>query len=270
MLRAVLLAHYGGTPEGLTEAARATVTEASASIGPEDAVRMLKMLGDSEMALRRSANPRIALEMLLLRWAMMDRAVEIQAMLRGDGPSASAASPAPRAAPQQARSAAPRTMQEARPVPSAAAPVAPIPEEAPPVAGGPAFSVPETTESLRAVWPEIVAAANRQSRLLGQALSHAVPQLGEPGTVVLEFGPDSAVFQEGIERQLATVETAVSARMGRPVAVRVQAAGSAPARPANRLSEKDMKADRLRQLRGQDPALDAAADALDLELVDEG
>ena len=35
-----------------------------------------------------------------------------------------------------------------------------------------------------------------------------------------------------------------------------------------RLSEKDLKAERLKEIRGKDQALDAAADALDLEIVD--
>jgi hypothetical protein len=34
------------------------------------------------------------------------------------------------------------------------------------------------------------------------------------------------------------------------------------------LSDKDLKDEKLRELRGLDPALDAAADALDLEIVE--
>lgn len=36
------------------------------------------------------------------------------------------------------------------------------------------------------------------------------------------------------------------------------------------MTEATIRADRLGELRRQDPALDAAADALDLELMDEG
>ncbi|MGH7525451.1 MAG: hypothetical protein ACREMX_01975 [Gemmatimonadales bacterium] len=38
--------------------------------------------------------------------------------------------------------------------------------------------------------------------------------------------------------------------------------------PARRLSEAGLKAERLKTFRAKDPALDTAADALDLEIVD--
>ena len=42
---------------------------------------------------------------------------------------------------------------------------------------------------------------------------------------------------------------------------------AAPAKP-RRMSDSSIKADRLREFRAKDPALDTAADALDLEIVD--
>jgi hypothetical protein len=118
-----------------------------------------------------------------------------------------------------------------------------------------------------------VATASRQSSLLGQALEHSTPRIDAPGMVILAFSGDSAVFQEGVERQQATVETILSARMGTPTRIAVertdQPAAGRPGKGA-RLTSSDIRADRLTSLRKRDPALDAAADALDLELVDEG
>jgi hypothetical protein len=37
---------------------------------------MLRLLTESEAAIRRSSNPRLVVETLLLRWAMMDRTVD--------------------------------------------------------------------------------------------------------------------------------------------------------------------------------------------------
>ena len=91
------------------------------------------------------------------------------------------------------------------------------------------------------------------------------------GTVALVFGPDSALFQDGATRQLAAVETILTAALGTPVTVKVQSAASprrATAKP-RRLSVEEIRNERLTQLRSKDPALDAAATALDLELVDE-
>ena len=59
--------------------------------------------------------------------------------------------------------------------------------------------------------------------------------------------------------------------IGRPVRLRVTAVGGDPNAPPprpQRLTEASLKADRLRTFRSKDPALDTAADALDLEIVD--
>ncbi len=83
VLRALVMHHYGIAAEAIPESTQAVITTAATGIGPEDAVRMLKLLGEAEPAIRRSANPRIVLETLLLRWAMMDRAVDLRAILEG-------------------------------------------------------------------------------------------------------------------------------------------------------------------------------------------
>ncbi len=272
LLRALVMRHYGTEPEGLPESTRAVLATAAERLGPEDVVRMLKLLSESEPAIRRSANPRLVLETLLLRLAMMDRMLDLKALLRGETPAAwTASAPAPPPPiPQGRRAPAVAAAAPARP------PALPEPATAPeqPQAGpGPSVTVPQTAEALLAIWPDVLATAGRQSRLLAQALEHAVARLQGSGKVVLSFGPDSAVFQEGVERQLGVVETIVSARMGVPVTVLVER-GSAATAPASgkgkRFSADDLRADRLRELRTRDPALDAAADSLDLELVDEG
>jgi hypothetical protein len=141
--------------------------------------------------------------------------------------------------------------------------------EAVSASGGP---VECTTEAITAAWRAILATAARQSRLLSQALEHAKPSVPEPGVVALEFGPDSAVFREGVAKQLATVEAILGASIGATVVVRIgeRPAGEPPAAKPGRISPEGIRAERLQQIRAGDPALDAAADALDLELVDEG
>ncbi|MBA2291279.1 MAG: DNA polymerase III subunit gamma/tau [Gemmatimonadales bacterium] len=263
VLRAMVMAQYGAEPEGLAESTRAVIAEASKQLAPEDGVRMLKMLADSETAIRRSANPRLIVETLLLRWAMMDRTADLRALLAGEAvqPSAPAAAPP---IPQEARRATPSA-------PSAPRVAAPTSHAA--GATSPAIMVPQSTDGLRAVWSEVVATASRHSSLLGQALDHSIPRIDSPGMVTLGFSGDSAVFQEGVERQQATVETILSARMGTPTRVAVERTDTPNAgRPGKsaRMTSSDIRADRLKRLRTCDPALDAAADALDLELVDEG
>ncbi len=262
VLRALVMVQYGAEPEGLSESTRAVIAEASKRLAPEDGVRMLKLLAESETAIRRSANPRLIVETLLLRWAMMDRTADLRALLAGEvvEPSAPTTSaPIPQAARKPTAS-------------SAQAPEAP-PKAQPSDAAALAVMVPQSTDGLRAVWSEVVATASRQSSLLGQALEHSTPRIDAPGMVILAFSGDSAVFQEGVERQQVTVETILSARMGTPTRIAVERTDQASTvRPGKgaRLTSSDIRADRLTSLRKRDPALDAAADALDLELVDEG
>src|SRR5207247_441955 len=81
VLRAVLLVGVGGEPESLTEGLAHLVRAAAQRLPPADAVRLLALLADSEPQVRRSGNPRLVVELLLLRWAMMDRTVELAEVL---------------------------------------------------------------------------------------------------------------------------------------------------------------------------------------------
>jgi DNA polymerase III subunit gamma/tau len=83
LLRALLMLQLGTAPEGLTEAVRQGLERYRDRLEPGDVVRMLRLLTESEAQVRRSANPRLAVETLLLRWAMMDRTVDLRDVLQG-------------------------------------------------------------------------------------------------------------------------------------------------------------------------------------------
>ena len=86
VLRALLMLQMGAEPDGLTEAMRQSLNSYRDRLEPGDVLRMLKLLAEQENAVRRSASPRLAVETLLLRWAMMDRIVDIQQVIAG-GPA---------------------------------------------------------------------------------------------------------------------------------------------------------------------------------------
>jgi hypothetical protein len=59
-------------------------------------------------------------------------------------------------------------------------------------------------------------------------------------------------------------------RLGVPVALTVETGpATATAERPKRMSEASLRSERLKGLRGTDPALDTAVDELDLEIVDE-
>src|SRR5215211_3862651 len=86
-LRALLMLQLGGAPDGLTEALREALERQRDRLEPGDLLRMLRLLADSETAIRRSANPRLIVETLLLRWTMLDRIVDLAQVLGREGPA---------------------------------------------------------------------------------------------------------------------------------------------------------------------------------------
>src|SRR5216110_122210 len=80
-LRAVLLANLGGTPEGLTDAMQELIARYRSLLPAPDVVRLLAVLPELEPQLRASGNARLVVELLLLRWAMMARTVELGQVL---------------------------------------------------------------------------------------------------------------------------------------------------------------------------------------------
>src|SRR6266540_2606808 len=68
-LRAVLLVALGGQPEGITEQMQDLVRTYGPMLPPADVLRLLSLLSGMEGQLRGSGNLRLAVEVLLLRWA---------------------------------------------------------------------------------------------------------------------------------------------------------------------------------------------------------
>ncbi|HLG06871.1 MAG TPA: DNA polymerase III subunit gamma/tau [Gemmatimonadales bacterium] len=238
LLRAVLMAHSGIEPEGLTEVQRQVIAEVRGRLAPADIVRMLGALSEAEASIRRSGSSRLIVETLLLRWTVMDRIVDLEQVISGAGGGRMG-------------------------IPAAKPAASPSPTRAP--ATPPAGLLPE--------WPAVVSAARERSMLLGEVLDQTTPELiGD--RLELRVAPGHEVLAEGLVRQLATIEELVAQRFGSAIRVRVRAEAISPtsplaAVPPNVLVDRDLQAKELGRLRGLDPALDAAADELDLEIVDD-
>jgi DNA polymerase-3 subunit gamma/tau len=257
-LRALLLAGVGGQPEGLTEGMQGLIRTYASVLRAPDVVRLLTVLSEMEERVRRSGNTRLAVEVLLLRWAMADRTVEIQQVLQalgqgtgggGGGTGTLARNPGP---PPQLRDSAP---------------TAPVP---PPPSPVPVEMAALTLDRLRSVWPQIVADARAKAPMLGSLLAE-VEVTAVDGPVVM-LRPANAGHAEGLERQRDLLAQVIGRYVTEPVRVKLTGAGSgergaAGERPM-RLTEERANAERLKGLRAKDPTLNAAVDALDLELLE--
>lgn len=275
MLRGLLMLQLGTEPEGLTEAMRQQLEGYRASLAPGDVLRMLKVMADQEQGIRRSANPRLQVETLLLRWTMMDQVVDLEQVLSSMGGTARPAAPRVETSRPvtQPRPETPRVMRE--PAPPVPAPPPEAPEAVPASladAEAAIDPVPFSVAGLETSWAAVVADARKESPFLGEALGAARPIAASAPNVTLELLDPNPVIAERLNRQRELVQGILSRYLGAPVQVALGTASanpeeSAPARP-KRMSDAGARAERLKTLRKKDPALDAAADELDLEIVD--
>jgi DNA polymerase-3 subunit gamma/tau len=83
ILRAQLALLLGGTTEGLSNEARKALESHRDQYTSGDVLRMLSTLAELEPQFRKSSQQQLLVEMLLVRFALFDRAVSIEDMLRG-------------------------------------------------------------------------------------------------------------------------------------------------------------------------------------------
>src|SRR5687767_1400586 len=203
-LRAIMVVGVGGQPEGLTEGLAAVVREYAPQLPPADIIRLLTILSESEERLSRSANTRLLVEVLLLRWAMLDRTVELSEVIdalqgKGDGGRGTGSAPAPIAQPS-----------------------IPVP---PPTSPLPGKKLEPTLDNVRSVWPQVLADVRAKSPVLGSLLVEAEVVAVEGRDVTVR--PGNAVHAEGLERQ----RDAIAQSLGKYVseAPRVKVAAGRPA-----------------------------------------
>jgi DNA polymerase III subunit gamma/tau len=263
-LRAVLLVQLGGDPEGITEGMRHAVAAVRDRLPASDLLRMLKVFSDIEPSLARSGTPRIIVETVLLRWAMMDRTVSLEEALAGGRGGQGGQGGQERGA--QGEESARRSMQaetRAR-MPSAAssamsAPTAPTEPST--------LSAEFTLTGLTNAWPDLMAAARQQSRFLSEALgATTITEVAPP--VVWLSAEGNPTLAEGLQHQLKAVEALIGKLVGSSVQVRMATEKETVEPRAKRMSEGQARAERLRILRTKDPTLEAAAESLDLEALE--
>src|SRR6266550_2965731 len=132
---------------------------------------------------------------------------------------------------------------------------------------------PLTVDRLRALWPRIVDDARTKSPMLGALLQVTEVAAVDAGAVTIRLLDTNAVHAEGLERQREALSQLVTRYLTGPVRIKLEGAEGGGSRERSaprptRLTEEGARAERLKTLRAQDPSLNAAVDALDLELLE--
>ncbi len=259
LVRAQLAIALGGDAPELSETARAALAERRTQRSTGDLLRMLSAITELEPRFRKSGQQQILLEALLVRFALMDRTVAIEEMLRGLG-GGSAGHTGARG--QADGSPARAQLPERRPDRSE-------PTEAPSRPRPPGARASLELLSLNRLverWSEIIDSLRAEGRnMLAAVLERGGPvAVNGRGEILLELD-DAQGNEQAISNGAGHLLAAIGAIMNG--ASRVSVRPAVPVAP-KRLTEESLKSERLAKLRKRDPALDAAVDALDLELID--
>jgi DNA polymerase III subunit gamma/tau len=298
ILRAQLSVTLGGDAPGVSEQARAALASRKGKLATTDLLRMLNALGEIEIRFKRSSQQQLLVETLLVRFALLDHAVEIEDVLKamggetarvgtpsgskGSGDSGSKGSGGSGGSGSRGGSNYERDGEGAPPArtktptvkasgASAAGPVtSALAHEV--VAEAPARVALPEINAITGRWDELVA----RVRASGKSLLAAAIEASSPATVTsageltIVLDEPNDFHERALESGKAEVLAALSDWFDGLTRVTVRRENSTRAQQASpkRVTDEMVKADRLTILKKQHPALGAAIDVLDLEIVD--
>ena len=291
VVRGQLAVTLGGSAPETSERMRAALASRREAFPAGDLLRMLAGLTELEPRFRKSGQQQLLLEALLVRFALLDRTLSLEAVLRGLGGGGSAPL---EDLPVHREASAPSATHERKAEPArqgdvpatdwrtvvrdadrTPAPSARAPRETPHAAPAPASSarppisdVPDVSQ-LAERWDEIVAAMRAKgNNLAATALEHssAVAVNGK-GDVTIALDDGNPIYEQAMGKDERDITLAVRALFPAVQRVTVRAP-SAPSAPPVRMTDEMVRTERLTAMRRKDPVLDRAIEALDLDLAD--
>jgi DNA polymerase-3 subunit gamma/tau len=283
MLRAQLTVVLGGVAVDVSDRAREALAARRERFAAADLLRMLQAIGELEPRFRKSGQQQLLIETLLVRFALLDRAIELEDVLRtlDDQPPRAAAAPRREAggSPSGAGGASASAAGGAGPSPF----VRPEPRPAPRVDGSGARAELATRLAPRPVvdpaeplelskvtgrWDDLVERLRVVKPMLASALEHASPiAVTATGLLTIELDESNDIFAHAITSGRPDIVTALGEWFSglERIELRRDETGAAPPK---RLTDEMVRADRIASLKKRDPVLRAAIDALDLDVVD--
>ena len=306
ILRAQLAISLGGTLPDLSDQMKAALLERKDKLASGDLLRMLTLLVEIEPHFRRSGQQQLLFETLMVRFALLDRTMDIQDVLRGMGSAPTggggARREAPGIAPSRASQKTPRMLADSAPTaPTQSAPIRGVVEpsrvreqvasetasgrvEAPPTR--PSAPAPRSASSSNTLADSVPTKTKRQPLDINRLSEHwddVIESVRTSGRGLLastlaEATPIAVNAGGAVLIGVSSEALAQALEMGADSIV--QALGTvfdgatklvvklAGEAKTGRLTAEDVIANRVAMLRKRDPVLDAAIDALDLKLLD--
>jgi DNA polymerase III subunit gamma/tau len=282
MLRAQLTVVLGGAAIDLSDRAREALVARRERFVAADLLRMLQAIGELEPRFRKSGQQQLLIETLLVRFALLDRAIELEDVLRSlDDQAPRASAPARR----EPSGAAPSVGGSGSGATSPSSFVRPEPRPAPRAdgSGGRAEAVrraavprplvdagePLDLNKITGRWDALVERLRTAKPMLASALEHASPiAVTAGGALTIELDESNDIFAHAIMTGRSEIVSALREWFAGVERVELRRDEDATAPPPKRLTDEMVRAERIASLKKRDPVLRAAIDALDLDVVD--
>jgi len=300
ILRAQLAIVLGGTSTDVSERAREALESRKDRLAAADLLRMLQAVGELEPRFRKSGQQQLLIETLIVRFALLDHAVDLEDVLRsiGSGDSGGGGGPIPFVRPEprpvpraeasgnSAAGSAARATGPSAPAPSpmgdwrstiqgfdgqgapAPAPSPVVRRSSPAAPSSSAGSADVTAVTGR--WDDLIERFRAGGKpMLASALGHASPAaVTASGVLTVELDEPNDIFAHSINQAKAELLGALREWFPSIERLELKRDDSAPAKPPVRLTDEMIRADRVASLRKKDPVLNAAIEALDLDVAD--
>jgi len=294
MLRAQLAVVLGGKATEVSDRAREELDRRRDKLAASDLLRMLQVIAELEPRFRKSGQQQLLVETLIVRFALLDRAVDLEDVLRsfGGAPSAPSSAPSRRdtgsggssgggsgSAGSFTRSEPRFTARTETSAPRSEATAPRVEAAAPPIrqsSAQPALvEAPRSLESLdlnRVIgrWDALVERIRSGGKpMLATALEHssAVAVSGS-GVVTIELDEPNDIYAHAITTARADIAATLREWFAGAERVELRRDDAKVAAPPKRLTDEMIRAERIAALKKRDPILSAAIDALDLEVAD--
>lgn len=246
-LRILLRLRVGGGAGDIAEHSQAEWEDRAEKFDAPDLVRMLAMAAEieSDGSLRRSAQPRVLIELLLLRFTYLDRTVQLEDLLRAVGGEGSPSEEGNRESSE--------------------------PNGGPP---RPPASHPSKTQARASekepdaleLWQSFLRDGSGVPRGMLTLLRGADVQLGDDGGLELRIMPGPALERlRGGEE--STLREALAKAASREIPIRLLEVSGGGDDAEERVSTDSVKTGRLTDLLQREPGLGPAVQELDLELL---
>lgn len=277
MLRAQLTVALGGAALDVSDRAREALMTRRDRFRASDLLRMLQAITELEPRFRKSGQQQLLIETLLVRFALLDRSVDLEDVLRSLDEASS--SPAPSTRRDSAGSSgggggsgtSPFVRPEPRPAPRADGSGARA-EALSRAVPKPIVTAGEPLElsKLTGRWDALVEglkAAGKQ--MLATALEHTSPvSVTATGVITIELDEPNDIYAHAIGNGRGDVVGALREWFAGADRIELRRDDETPAAPPKRLTDAMVREQRIAALKKRDPILRAAIDVLDLDVAD--